>query len=125
MEYRLSDNDLSVLDAMEQEGCGQEVLDTYWRYLSASMNFRFDTVVVTDAGGGVFEAVANGGRGYVERWEEFLGSEDAKFARFPTVDGNGEWIDRECRLICWTDGMVGIYKDQDAFAHGEGVMVLI
>ena len=115
MQFTLADEDLQALDAMEQEGVSQEVLDTYWHYLANKMGFDFATVVVTDTMGGTFEADEFWGTNLVT-WTEFLGHEDGMFARFPTPSGD--------RIVCWTDGMVGIYRSMDAFDDGDGVMVL-
>ena len=125
-QFRLSDDDLQTLDAMEQEGVGQDALDPFLRYLGATMGFVFDakcnSVIVTDANGGEFTALPRTreiAKCRVETWTEFLGSEDGKFAR---VMGGGFVSDG---VICWTEGMVGIYPDMDAFENGEGVMVLV
>ena len=111
--FRLSEEDLCNISAIEEELNNEKALAIYWRYVGAKMGFDARTVATT--GEGEFSAIQSvPSVGIAREWSEFLGSCDGHFVEL----GDGSL------LCCSEDGLVGIYDSQDDFNEGTHVALV-
>ena len=110
--FRLSEEDLSNIGAIEEELDNEKALAIYWRYLGSKMGFDARTVATT--GEGEFSAVTSvPDIRIVREWSGFLGGCTGHFVSL--TDGS---------LLCCSEGLVGIYESERDFNEGTHVALV-